>query len=63
MYRTALEQLQNGKRKSGGNRLLSAERVRGGTWLMKEFGKCAYEKTVYINFDSNSIGEKRERNR
>lgn len=35
----------------------------GETWLMKEFGKCAYEKTVYINFDSNSIGEKRERNR
>ena len=23
------------------------------TWLMKEFGKECYEKTVYINFDSN----------
>ncbi|MBQ3003684.1 MAG: ATP-binding protein, partial [Clostridia bacterium] len=26
----------------------------GKTWLMKEFGKQAYENTVYINFDSNS---------
>jgi hypothetical protein len=25
----------------------------GKTWLMKEFGKNAYQETVYINFDNN----------
>ena len=34
--------------------VLRGARQVGKTWLMKEFGKQAYEKTVYINFDSNS---------
>ena len=33
--------------------LIVGARQVGKTWLMKEFGKQAYEKTVYINFDSN----------
>lgn len=34
--------------------VIEGARQVGKTWLMKEFGKNAYEKTVYINFDSNS---------
>ncbi len=54
MYRTALEQLQKWKEKKRRKPLIiRGARQVGKTWLMKEFGKCAYEKTVYINFDSN----------
>ncbi len=55
MYRLAIEELYEWK-KSANRKPLIIEGARqvGKTWLMKEFGKQAYEKTVYINFDSNS---------
>ena len=55
MYRLAIEDLYEWK-KSANRKPLIIEGARqvGKTWLMKEFGKQAYEKTVYINFDSNS---------
>lgn len=55
MYRLAIEELYKWK-KSANRKPLIIEGARqvGKTWLMKEFGKEAYEKIVYINFDSNS---------
>lgn len=55
MYRFAIETLYQWK-KSKYRKPLIIEGARqvGKTWLMKEFGKKAYENTVYINFDSNS---------
>ena len=54
MYRSAIEKLKNWKesyyRKP---MIIEGARQVGKTWLMKEFGKECYEKTVYINFDSN----------
>ncbi len=55
MYRLAIEELY--KWKNNTNRkplIIEGARQVGKTWLMREFGKQAYEKTVYINFDSNS---------
>lgn len=55
MYRIAIEKLY--KWKSNAHRkplIIEGARQVGKTWLMKEFGKKAYEDTVYINFDSNS---------
>ncbi len=54
MYRTAIENLYKWK-KSKHRKPLIIEGARqvGKTWLMKEFGRTAYEDTVYINFDSN----------
>ena len=55
MYRIAMEQLL--KWKSNARRkplIIEGARQVGKTWLMKEFGKQAYDSTVYINFDSNS---------
>ena len=55
MYRTAIEELfkwkQNNCRKP---LIIEGARQVGKTWLMNEFGKQAYDNTVYINFDSNS---------
>lgn len=55
MYRIAMEKLlkwkQNKRRKP---LIIEGARQVGKTWLMKEFGKQAYNDTVYINFDSNS---------
>lgn len=55
MYRIAMEQLlkwkANARRKP---LIIEGARQVGKTWLMKEFGKQAYDSTVYINFDSNS---------
>ena len=55
MYRIAMEKLlkwkQNKRRKP---LIIQGARQVGKTWLMKEFGRQAYENTVYINFDSNS---------
>lgn len=34
--------------------IIEGARQVGKTWLMKEFGRQAYENTIYINFDSNS---------
>ena len=54
MYRSAIEKLKKWK-KSYFRKPMIIEGARqvGKTWLMKEFGKECYEKTVYINFDSN----------
>lgn len=55
MYRFAIKKLfewkQNKYRKP---LIIEGARQVGKTWLMKEFGKQAYENTVYVNFDSNS---------
>lgn len=54
MYRSAMEQLNKWKQKTNKKPLIiRGARQVGKTWLMKEFGKTAYEKTVYINFDNN----------
>ncbi|MBQ7897948.1 MAG: ATP-binding protein [Clostridia bacterium] len=55
MYRNAIEKLLKWKEsKSRKPLIIEGARQVGKTWLMKEFGKVAFEKTVYINFDSNS---------
>ncbi len=54
MYRYAIENLD--KWKNSKNRkplIIEGARQVGKTWIMKEFGKKSYNKTVYINFDSN----------
>lgn len=54
MYRYAIENLN--KWKNSKNRkplIIEGARQVGKTWIMKEFGKKSYNKTVYINFDSN----------
>lgn len=55
MYRMAMENLlawkQSRRRKP---LIIEGARQVGKTWLMKEFGRQAYEDTVYINFDSNA---------
>lgn len=55
MYRIAIEKLLRWKEsKSRKPLIIEGARQVGKTWLMKEFGRQAYENTVYINFDSNS---------
>ncbi|MDR0286637.1 MAG: ATP-binding protein [Clostridiales bacterium] len=54
MFRTAMDELT--KWKTGKHRkplIIRGARQVGKTWLMKEFGRTAYQNTVYINFDSN----------
>ncbi len=54
MYRYAIENLD--KWKNSKNRkplIIEGARQVGKTWIMKELGKKSYNKTVYINFDSN----------
>ena len=54
MYRSSMEQLHQWKRrKSRKPLIIRGARQVGKTWLMCEFGKIAYEKTVYISFDNN----------
>ena len=54
MYRNAMEQLHKWKDKSNKKPLIiRGARQVGKTWLMREFGKIAYQQTVYINFDNN----------
>ena len=56
MYRIAIEKLLKWKQSKRRKPLIiEGARQVGKTWLMKEFGRQAYEDTVYINFDSNSI--------
>ena len=55
MYRLAIEELHKWKNSITRKPLIiEGARQVGKTWIMKEFGKQAFEKTVYINFDSNS---------
>lgn len=54
MYRSAIEELHKWKAKQLRKPLIiRGARQVGKTWLMKEFGKLAFEKTAYINFDNN----------
>ena len=54
MYRSAIENLKKWKDSYFRKPLIiEGARQVGKTWLMKEFGKECYKKTVYINFDSN----------
>ena len=54
MYRSAMEYLKKRKQKTNKKPLIiRGARQVGKTWLMKEFGKSAYEHMVYINFDNN----------
>lgn len=56
MYRSAMEQLNKWKQKKNKKPLIiRGARQVGKTWIMKELGKTAYEKTVYINFDNNTL--------
>lgn len=55
MYRMAIEKLYQWKESKHRKPLIiEGARQVGKTWIMKEFGKQAYEDTIYINFDSNS---------
>ena len=55
MYRNAIENLYKWKESKYRKPLIiKGARQVGKTWLMKEFGKIAYNDTVYVNFDSNS---------
>ena len=55
MYREAIKSLYQWKKNKYRKPLvIEGARQVGKTWLMKEFGKEAYQDTVYINFDSNS---------
>ena len=54
MYRTAIEDLYKWKAKWNKKPLIiRGARQVGKTWLMKEFGRVAFDKTVYISFDNN----------
>lgn len=55
MYRTAMDKLfvwKNSKNRKP--LIIEGARQVDKTWLMKEFGKQAYENTININFDSNT---------
>lgn len=55
MYRNAMEVLLRRKvEKNKKPLVIRGARQVGKTWLMKEFGKTAFKKTVYINFDNNA---------
>lgn len=55
MYRIAIESLYKWKESKYRKPLIiEGARQVGKTWLMKEFGRQAYQNTVYINFDSNA---------
>ena len=54
MYRSAIEELYRWKqRKNKKPLIIRGARQVGKTWLMREFGKTAFEKMVYISFDNN----------
>lgn len=54
MKRNAIKELYEWKKNNGRKPLviLGARQV-GKTWLMKEFGKEAYKKCAYVNFEDN----------
>jgi predicted AAA+ superfamily ATPase len=54
LYRRILEDFQMWKsRKDRKPLILRGARQVGKTWLMKEFGRLSYARTIYINFDNN----------
>ena len=56
MKRIELDNLQKWKQSAGRKPLIiRGARQVGKTWLMKEFGRLAYQKCAYVNFESNSV--------
>lgn len=54
MYRAAIDELHKWKAKRNKKPLIiRGARQVGKTWLMKEFGRVAFEKIVYVSFDNN----------
>ena len=54
MFRLALQQLIAWKERTGHQPLLiDGARQVGKTWLMKEFGRTQFERTVYVNFEAD----------
>lgn len=54
VFSVALEELHKWKAKRNKKPLIiRGARQVGKTWLMKEFSRVAFEKTVYISFDNN----------
>ena len=54
MYRTAMEDLKEWKKRTDRKPLvIRGARQVGKTWLLKEFGRIAFRETVYVNFDNN----------
>jgi len=54
MIRTAMNDLHQWKdSKYRKPLIIRGARQVGKTWLMKEFGRTAYQNTVYVNFDNN----------
>ena len=50
-----MQELIDWKKKDGKKPLIiQGARQIGKTWLMKEFGRLHYERTIYINFDENA---------
>jgi predicted AAA+ superfamily ATPase len=55
MYRKAMESLIRWKNRPDRQPLiLEGARQVGKTWLMKEFGRTTYQRTLYINFDMDA---------
>jgi uncharacterized protein len=56
MYRKEIEELKVWKASPGRKPLIiKGARQVGKTWLIKEFGKLAYDKVAYINFESSPV--------
>jgi len=54
MIRTAMDELHQWKNSKYRKPLIiRGARQVGKTWLMKEFGKIAYQNTVYVSFENN----------
>lgn len=55
MNRRIFNKLKNWKNKAGRKPLIiRGARQVGKTWLMKELGRSCYERTVYVNFDTDN---------
>src|SRR6187399_1378363 len=55
MYRTAIKELKNWKESPFRKPLvLQGARQVGKTWLVREFGKSYYARTIYVNFEETT---------
>ena len=56
MERIAMKELISWKNRPGRKpMIIRGARQVGKTWLMKEFGKNKYSKTVYVNFENSKL--------
>lgn len=56
MYRNAMEDLIRWKGSQNRKPLLvRGARQVGKTWLIREFGRCEYEKVAYVNLESSAV--------